>query len=89
MGEADRAAPLLTHAGAMRPDAGHPCLELARLKPPLPRALVTRQFRACLRQQQSDDRLRLDFATFLLDADQAAEAKAILADGAASVAVTI
>jgi tetratricopeptide (TPR) repeat protein len=86
MGEADRAAPLLTHAGAMRPDACHPCLELARLKPTLPRALIARQFRACLRQAQSDDRLRLDFATFLLDTDQAVEAKAILADGPASVA---
>jgi Flp pilus assembly protein TadD len=86
MGEADRAAPLLTRAAAMRPDACHPCLELARLKPPLPRALVTRQFRACLRQAQSDDRLRLDFATFLLDTGQAAEAEAILADGPASVA---
>ncbi len=86
MGEADRAAPLLMHAGAMRPDACHPCLELARLKPPLPRALIARQFRACLRHAQSDDRLRLDFATFLLDTDQAAEAKAILADGPASVA---
>ena len=86
MGEVGRAAPLLTHAGAMRPDACHPCLELARLKPPLPRALIARQFRACLRQAQSDDRLRLDFATFLLDTDQAAEAQAILADGPASVA---
>ena len=86
MGEADRAAPLLMHAGAMRRDACHPCLELARLKPPLPRALIARQFRACLRHAQSDDRLRLNFATFLLDTDQAAEAKAILADGQASVA---
>ncbi len=86
MGEADRAAPLLSHAAAMQPDSRHPCLELAQLKPPLPRALVARQFRACLRHRQSDDRLRLDFATFLLETDQPAEAKAILADGPASVA---
>src|ERR1700759_3797436 len=60
MGEADRAAPLLSHAAAMQPDAPHPCRELARIEPPLPRALIIRQFRACLRQAGSNDRLRLD-----------------------------
>jgi thioredoxin-like negative regulator of GroEL len=80
MGEAERAAPVLVNLATM-PNVDHPCLELARLKPPLPRALVARQFPACMRLAPSDDRLRLEFATFLLDTDQAVEAEAILADG--------
>jgi Flp pilus assembly protein TadD len=81
MGEDARAAPALTQAAAYRPNADHPCMDLARLKPPLPRALVARQFRACLRLTPFDDRLRLVFADFLLDVDQAAEAGRILMDG--------
>ena len=80
MGEANRAAPALLHAAALQPAADHPCLDLAQLKPPLPRALVVRQFRACLRLAPADNRLRLAFAEFLLDNDQPAEAEAILAD---------
>ncbi|MDB5399099.1 MAG: hypothetical protein JWQ55_1117 [Rhodopila sp.] len=80
MGEDARAAPILTHLAAARPDADHPCVELARLEPPLPRALVARQFRACLRLAPDDDRLRLAFADFLLDTDQAPEAEVILAE---------
>ncbi len=86
MGEADRAAPFLTRVAATRPDADHPCLDLARLQPPLPRALVIRQFRACLRIDASNDRLRLAFADYLLDNDEAAEAETILAVGPDSAA---
>jgi tetratricopeptide (TPR) repeat protein len=86
MGEAERAAPVLINRPTILANADHPCLELARLKPPLPRALVARQFRACLRLAPSDQRLRLDFAGFLLDSDQATEAEAILADGPATAA---
>jgi tetratricopeptide (TPR) repeat protein len=81
MGEGDRAARLLTAVAAVRQQADHPCLDLARLIPPLPRGLVTRQFRACLRLAPADSRLRLDFATFLLELNQPEEAAAILADG--------
>jgi tetratricopeptide (TPR) repeat protein len=86
MGEDRRAAPILTAVAVRRADADHPCLDLARLKPPLPRALVTRQFRACLRLAPGDDRLRLDFAGFLLDTGQAAEAEVVLAEGPDSAA---
>lgn len=79
MGEDVRAAPILNSAAA-KPDADHPCLDLARLKPPLPRPLVARQFRACLRLTPSDDRLRLGFAEFLLDTSQPMEAQKLLTD---------
>jgi tetratricopeptide (TPR) repeat protein len=78
MGEAERAAPLLTAAAAARPEVDHPCLDLARLKPALPRALVARQFRACLDLAPSDARLRRAFAGFLLAADDPEAAEAVL-----------
>lgn len=81
MGEDTRAAPFLMHVAADHPDADHPCLDLARLQPRLPRALVARQFRACLLLAPSDDRLRLAFAGFLLDIGQPAEAEEVLAGG--------
>jgi tetratricopeptide (TPR) repeat protein len=84
-GEAARAAPILARIADMRPDLDHPCLDLARMEPRLPRALVTGQFRACLRLPQADDRLRLTFAEDLLDTDQAPEAEEILQDLSASV----
>jgi len=78
MGEDARAAPTLMHAAATQPDRDHPCVDIARLKPCLPGALVARQFRACLRLAPSDDRLRLAFAEFLLDTGQPAEAEETL-----------
>ncbi len=81
MGEDARAAAVLTQVANDRPDADHPCLDLAGLQPRLPRALVARQFRACLRLAPSDDRLRLGFADFLLDIGQLAEAEKVLTDG--------
>jgi thioredoxin-like negative regulator of GroEL len=56
MGEADRAAPLLSQIAASQPALQHPCLDLAALKPSLPHALVARQFRACLRLERDDFR---------------------------------
>jgi tetratricopeptide (TPR) repeat protein len=79
MGEAERAAPLLASVAAARPEAEHPCLDLARLKPALPRALVARQFRACLDLAPSDSRLRRAFAGFLLETDDPDAAEAVLA----------
>jgi Flp pilus assembly protein TadD len=86
MGEHARAAPILVRVAAARPDADQPCVELARLKPPLPRTLIARQFQACLRLAPSDDRLRLAYAEFLLDTGHAAEAVTILANGPESAA---
>jgi tetratricopeptide (TPR) repeat protein len=81
MGDDARAAPILTAVAGLAPQAHHPCLDLTRLTPALPSALVVRQFRACLRLAPRDDRLRLDFAEFLLDLGQEAEAEAVLAEG--------
>ena len=86
MGEDARAAPILVKAAAARLDAEHPCVDLANLKPPLPRSLVVRQFRACLRAAPSDHRLRLAFAEFLIDIGDAAEAERTLTDAPDSAA---
>lgn len=80
MGEAARAAPVLDHVARHRPDAPHPCRELAGFNPPLPYALIARQFRACLRLSPSNSRLRSAFGNFLLDHDEAEEAETVLAD---------
>lgn len=79
-GDTERAAPLLIEVAAMRPGADHPCIDLARFQPPLPRALVSMQFRACLDLVPSDARLRLAYASFLLDMNQAEDACTVLAD---------
>jgi tetratricopeptide (TPR) repeat protein len=80
MGEADRAAPLLSQIAASQPALQHPCLDLAALKPSLPHALVARQFRACLRLAPSDSHLRRIFAGYLLASDESEAAEAVLAD---------
>jgi tetratricopeptide (TPR) repeat protein len=81
MGEALRSAPILNRVAAAAPDAVHPCADFAALQPPLSRTLVARQFAACLGLAPEDDRLRLAYASFLLDTDRPAEAETILADG--------
>ncbi|HEX4366487.1 MAG TPA: tetratricopeptide repeat protein [Rhodopila sp.] len=86
MGEHARAAPILTGLAAARPEADHPCVDFVRLRPPLPRPMVARQFRACLRLAPADVRLRLAFAEFLIDTDQPVEAEQILAEGPAFAA---
>jgi tetratricopeptide (TPR) repeat protein len=87
MGEASRAAAALVRVAQERQDAAHPCGDLVTMRPALPRALVARQFRACLRLAPSDNRLRLAFAEFLLDNDQAGEASAVLDDAPAAAPV--
>ena len=79
MGQADRAAPVLEDVSRRRPDAPHPCQDLADLRPALPRALVRRQYQACLRLSPADQRLRLAFAEYLLDNQWAREAESVLA----------
>ncbi len=79
MGEAFRAAPILARAAQARPDAQHPCADLAALQPALPRALIDRQFQACLRLSHADGRLRLAYGEFLLAIDRPEDADAALA----------
>lgn len=86
MGQGPRAAPFLNQAAAARAEADHPCIDFARLNPPLPRTMVARQFRACLRLAPDHGPLRLGFAAFLLDNGQAGEAETILQDGPDSAA---
>jgi tetratricopeptide (TPR) repeat protein len=87
MGETDRAAVVLDRVAEARPNHVHPCRDFASLRPAVSRLLVAAQYRACLALTPRSARLRRDFASFLLDHDQAAEALAILretADGAAT-----
>jgi hypothetical protein len=65
-GEASRAAPILDRVRRARPDHADPCRDFATMEPRVPRALVTRQYRACLRLATKDTRLRHDFASYLL-----------------------
>ena len=66
-GEAARAAPILGRVRRARPDHADPCRDFATMEPRLPRALVTRQYRACLRLASTNARLRHDFAGYLLE----------------------
>ena len=78
MGERRRAAPLLNRIARARPDCRHPCRDLAALGERVPPSEVIEQYRACLDAAPDDSRLRRDFADFLLDHAQAAEAAAVL-----------
>jgi tetratricopeptide (TPR) repeat protein len=86
MGEVRRAVPLLMEIALANPAATHPCTEFARLRPPFPRGLVGRLFQACLALAPNDARLRLAYAEFLIDTDQAARAETMLADAPDSTA---
>jgi Flp pilus assembly protein TadD len=66
-GEASRAAPFLQRVRRARPDCADPCRDLETMRPRVPRALVARQYRTCLRLGPDDARLRRNFASFLLD----------------------
>ena len=60
-GEAARAAPLLERVRRARPDHADPCRDLETMEPRVPRSVVARQYRACLRLAPSDARLRRGF----------------------------
>jgi Tfp pilus assembly protein PilF len=66
-GEAMRAAPFLERVRRARPTHADPCRDLATMSPRVPRAIVTRQYRACLRLTPGNARLRHDFASYLLE----------------------
>jgi tetratricopeptide (TPR) repeat protein len=66
-GEAARAAPLLQRVRIARPDHADPCRDLEAMEPRVPRSVVARQYRACLRLAPTDARLRREFARYLLE----------------------
>ncbi|MBN8904033.1 MAG: hypothetical protein BGO51_01805 [Rhodospirillales bacterium 69-11] len=80
MGQPERAAPVLDRVARARPDAAHPCRDLAAMRPAVPRRMVAEQYRACLALAPNNHALRRDFARFLLDHDQPVEALAVLRD---------
>ncbi len=79
-GEAARAAPILGRVRRLRPDLADPCRDLSNMQPRVPRAMVARQYRACLRLAPMDARLRLDFASYLLENGDPASALTVLRD---------
>ncbi len=79
-GEASRAAPILDRVRRARPDHADPCRDFANMEPRVPRALVTRQYRACLRLASKDTRLRHDFASYLLENSAPDAALTVLRD---------
>ena len=79
-GEASRAAPILERVRRARPEHADPCHDLATMRPRIPRAIVSRQYRACLRLAPADARLRRDFASYLLDHGEPAAALSVLRD---------
>jgi hypothetical protein len=79
-GEATRAAPFLERVRRARPTHADPCRDLATMSPRVPRAVVTRQYRACLRLNAADTRLRHDFTSYLLENGEPEAALTILRD---------
>jgi len=79
-GEAARAAPLLDRVRRARPDNADPCRDLETMQPRVPRSVVARQYRACLRLTPADQRLRRDFASYLLDNAEPDAALTVLRD---------
>jgi Flp pilus assembly protein TadD len=79
-GEASRAAPFLQRVRRARPDCADPCRDLETMRPRVPRALVARQYRTCLRLMPDDARLRRNFASFLLDNGEPDNALSVLRD---------
>ncbi len=85
-GEASRAAPILERVRRARPDHADPCRDFATMEPRVPRAVVTRQYRACLRLASSNTRLRHDFASYLLENSAPEAALTVLRDAPESLA---
>jgi tetratricopeptide (TPR) repeat protein len=76
-GQTARAAEILQLVARARPGHAHPCRDFAGLAAAAPEA-VCALFRACLALRPTDARLRRDFAGFLLDHGEPAEALAIV-----------
>ena len=74
-GEIAAAAQHLDAVARHRPEHAHPCTDFVRLCPDGP---VAPLFRACLTLAPDNDRLRRDFATYLLDRGGATEAEGVL-----------
>ncbi len=87
-GEASRAAPLLNRVRRDRPKHSDPCRDFATMEPRVPRALVTRQYRACLRLEAGNISLRHDFARHLLENSEPDAALTVLRDAPESLATS-
>jgi tetratricopeptide (TPR) repeat protein len=74
-GAAAEAARWLDAAARQRPNHAHPCTDFAGIGPD---GTVAPLFRACLALAPDNDRLRRDFAAYLIDHDGAAEAEQVL-----------
>src|SRR4051812_14406631 len=85
-GEAARAAPILDRVRRARPQHDDPCKDLETMQPRVPRSIVARQYRACLRLAPTDARLRRDFANYLLDNGEPDTALTVLRDAPESAA---
>lgn len=79
-GEAARAAPILGRVRRARPELAEPCRDFANMEPRVPRALVKRQYRSCLRLTPAEPRLRQDFALYLLENGEPDGALVVLRD---------
>jgi Flp pilus assembly protein TadD len=79
-GEAARAAPILERVRRARPNHADPCHDLETMEPRVPRSVVARQYRACLKLSPADARLRRDFANYLLDNGEPEVALTVLRD---------
>jgi Flp pilus assembly protein TadD len=79
-GEAARAAPILERVRRARPDHADPCHDLETMQPRVPRSVVARQYRACLKLTPGNARLRRDFANYLLENGEPEAALTVLRD---------
>jgi Flp pilus assembly protein TadD len=79
-GEAARAAPIFARVRRARPDNADPCRDLGTMQPRVPRSVVARQYRACLRLSPTDAKLRRDFAGYLLESSEPEVALSVLRD---------
>ena len=79
-GEASRAAPILERVRRARPTHADPCRDLVSLTPRVPRSIIARQYRACLRLNPADAKLRQDFVSYLLEQGEPEAALHILRD---------
>jgi len=77
-GENARAAAILDRVAREHPGQPHPCADLARVLPKVPRARIAAQFRACRRLAPEDVRVCEAYADYLLESDQSELAVPVL-----------
>jgi len=80
-GQTQRAAAIFDRVARERPNDAHPCGDIPALLPRFSRPQVTAQFQACLKLSPEDFRLRLAFATFLMEGGEGEAAVTLLREG--------